>query len=66
MSSYQGFPALLVVLDPHSIHPQRNLLSLRPDLDDPIPQLQLLSLRFANALLQREQGINCNRLQFPS
>lgn len=59
-NTYHGRLAVLIMLDPDGVHTERNLLPLHPDLDDPLPQLQLLLLCLADALLQRKQGIKCN------
>lgn len=50
------------MLCPDSVHPQLNLCPLRADLHDSLTQLHLLFLRFANALLQCEEGIKSNGL----
>lgn len=60
--SYQGLFTVLVMFYSNSIHPELNLLPLCADLDDPVPQLQLLSLCFADTLLQRQKGIKGNGL----
>lgn len=60
--SYQGFFTVLVVFCSDSIHPKLDLLPLSADLSDPLPQFNLLPLCFADAFLQRKQGIKSNGL----
>lgn len=61
--SYQSLFAVFVMFYSDNIHSKLNLLSLRADVDDPLPQLHFLPLCFANAFLQREEGIKSDGLQ---
>lgn len=62
-TTYQCFLALFLVLGPHRVHPQRDMLPLRPDLHEALPQFDLLLLCFSDALLERVEVVYCDCLQ---